>query len=361
MRKYIMRSLEYLHVLLLVSMFAPLIYVISRQMEIGQIYRMYFASYILIVPVIGFMKAEKGCKNFIQFLLMFFCVFLGVKIGAEQLSLFLLNEKAASIYSVCMLICTVLIALATFITRIYKIRRKEARDRKDITWREDGFQMDKPKSWVIVVFLVIYVVGMFRTAPPICNLTLYHSLFYLLVAIAHEYMNAIEEYLKMNRNTYRIKNIPYIRIYEIRRFFLVGYFILLTLTLIPAIITVDNRKYIDIQTEEFEVELTAEDIYIQASSEGTSDPKIVPVEPFIVIPRVVEVLLGASMYLVAIMIVAGGLLVIVSSIRRKIVEFANESEEEEDTIDLLESFKDAEEILVIEKKRKKDLVKFGRI
>ena len=53
------------------------------------------------------------------------------------------------------------------------------------------------------------------------------------------------------------------------------------------------------------------------------------------------------MYLVAISIVAGGLYTVVSSIRRNIVEFANESEEEENTIDLSGSFMDEEEILRI--------------
>lgn len=359
MRKNVMRSLEYLHVLLIVSMFAPLIYVINRQMEAGQIYRMYFASYLLIVPVIGFIKVGKRCKNFIQFLLVFLCMCFFVKIGAEQLGSLLLNEKAASVYIICMLVCTGLIAIAVIVTRMYRIRRKEAREKKDITWMEDGFQIDRPKNWVVAVFVVIYVIGMFRSCPQICNLALYSSLLYLLVAIAYEYINAIEQYLKLNRNTYQVKNIPSIRIYEIRRFYLVGYFVLLSLTLIPAIMTVDNRKYIDIQTEEYEVELTAEDIYIQAPSEGTSDPKIVPVEPFIVIPRVVEILLGVSMYLVTGIIVARVLFTIVSSVRRKMVEFASESEEEEDTIDLSESFKDDEEILNIEKKRKKDSVKFS--
>lgn len=346
MRKYILRSLEYLHVLLLVSMLAPLIYVITRQMEIGQIYRMYFVSYLLIVPVIGFMKAEKDCKNFIQFILIFFGVFLGVKIGAKQLGLLLLNEKAALVYSVCTMISTALIALAAFITRMYKIRKKKARDRKDITWNEDGFRMDKPKNWVIIVFIVIYIIGIFRTCSPICNLALCHLLLYLLVTNAYEYMNALEEYIKLNSNTYQLKNIPYMRICEIGRFYLAGYFVLLCLTLIPALLTVDNRKYIDIQTEKFQVELTAEDIYIQEPSEEAPDPKKVPVEPFIVIPRVVELLLGALMYLVAIAIVAGSIFKVVSSIRKNIVEFANEPEEE-DIIDLLESFKDYEEILYI--------------
>ena len=77
MRKHIKRSLEWLHVLLVFSMLAPLIYMADKQMEPGQIYRLYFAGDLLLIPIIGLMKAERGCKNFIQFWQYFYaCVLL---------------------------------------------------------------------------------------------------------------------------------------------------------------------------------------------------------------------------------------------------------------------------------------------
>ena len=120
------RSLEWLQLLLIFSMAAPLIYMADRQMEPEQIYRMYFAGYLLIVPIIGFMKAERGCKNFIQYLAVFLCMCFIVKIGSQILGAFALNERAAFVYKVSMIICTVLIAMGEFSTRMYKIRKKEA-------------------------------------------------------------------------------------------------------------------------------------------------------------------------------------------------------------------------------------------
>ena len=62
-RKHIKKNLEWLHVVLILSMLAPVIYMADWQMDPEQIYRMYFAGYLLIVPVIGLMKAEKEKDN----------------------------------------------------------------------------------------------------------------------------------------------------------------------------------------------------------------------------------------------------------------------------------------------------------
>ena len=98
-RKHIKKNLEWLHVVLILSMLAPVIYMADWQMDPEQIYRMYFAGYLLIVPVIGLMKAEKECKNFIQYLAIVLCMCFVIKISAQNLSLLILNERAALVYT----------------------------------------------------------------------------------------------------------------------------------------------------------------------------------------------------------------------------------------------------------------------
>ena len=104
MRKQIKRGLEWFHVVLLFSMLAPLIYIVNKQMDPEQLYRMYFAGYLLFLPVIGLLKAERGCKNFIQYLLICLCMCFVVKVSAQKLGFFVLNEDAAVVYMVCMVI-----------------------------------------------------------------------------------------------------------------------------------------------------------------------------------------------------------------------------------------------------------------
>lgn len=350
MRKQIKRSLEWLHILFLFSMLAPLIYILNRQMDPGQIYRMYFVGYLLIVPIIGLLKAERGCKNFIQYLAVAVCMCFLVKISAQKLSLFILNEKAAFVYTVCMVISTVLIAVGAFVTRMYKIRRREARENQDITWSADGFLLDKPNKGLSVLFVVIYIVGLFRACPQICNLALYSALAYLLVTISHEYIGAMEEYLKMNDNMCQVRNIPYKRIYGIGKLFFLGYLSLLFLTVIPALLTVDDRNYIEIHTTEYQKEMAEEDldIYIQPPMESMVDPMIeeVVTEPIIKIPQAVLFLLDVLVYILGVIILASLLFAVIVIIRNELKQFAKASDDEEDVVESLEPVKEDEQIFI---------------
>lgn len=346
MKKHIKRSLEWFHVLLVLSMLTPLIYIADKQMEPGQIYRMYFAGYLLLVPIIGLMKAERGCKNFIQFLGIFLCMCGAVKIGAQKLGGLILNESAAVVYWVCMVICTVLIAAGAYSTRMYRVRKREARENQDTTWIEEGFRLDRPAKGYIVEFVLIYIIGLFRICPQMCNLALYSTLAYLLVVITHEYMNAIEEYLNLNENMYQVRNIPYKRIYGIGKAFFIGYIILLLFTVVPALLTADDRKYIDIKTVKFQKELAPEDIYVQPPMEMMTEPMFAEMEAEPIIPREVILVLDKLLYAIAVIVTVLLFISVIYAIRKELARFAKATDEEEDVVESLEPVKEEEQLLI---------------
>ena len=345
-RKHIKKSLEWLHVVLILSMLAPVIYMADWQMDPEQIYRMYFAGYLLIVPVIGLMKAEKECKNFIQYLVIVLCMCFVIKISAQNLSLLILNERAALVYTVCMIICTVLTALGAFATRMYKVRRKEARENQDMTWLEDGFILERPSKAFSVLFVVLYIGGLFRTCPQICNLALYNTLAYLLVTIAYEYIDGMEEYLKLNENTYQVQNIPYKRIYGIGKVFIAGYLFLLFLTVVPAFLTAGYRTYKDIQVTEFQIEIEPEDIYIQPPMDSVSDPVMEEMGVKPVIPQEVLLVLDVLIYAIGVITVGSVLIAAFIIVRKELAQFAKAAEEEDDVVELLEPEKEDEQFFI---------------
>ena len=348
MRKHIKRGLEWLHILLLFSMPAPLIYIANREIDPEQIYRMYIAGVLLLVPIIGLMKAERECKNFIQYLAVCLCMCFIVKVVGQKLGQLLLNEKAALVYTVCSVISTVLIAVGAFVTRMYKIRRREARENQDSTWSEDGFQLDKPNKGLSAIFIVIYIVGLFRSCPPICNLALYSILAYLLVTISHEYLNAMEEYLRLNENMCQVHNIPYKRIYGIGKLFFISYLFLLCLTAIPALLTADNREYIEIQTTEYQKEITTEDldIYVQPPMEAMVDPMLEEIEVEPIIPPEILPFLDVLFYILGVITLGLLFFAVIVVIRRELKQFAKASEEEEDVVEALEPVEEDESVFL---------------
>ena len=343
MRRYVKRSLEWLHVLLVLSMLAPLIFIADKQMDPSQIYRIYFAGCLLIIPIVGLMKAERSCKNFIQYLIIFLCICFVVKVGAQKLGAFLLNESAAVVYTVCMMICTVLIAAGAFATRMYKIQKKEAMENQDTTWSEEGFQLDKPSKGYCVPFVLIYVIGLFCTCPQICNLALYSTFAYFLLTIAHEYINNTDEYLKLNKSMYQVRNIPYKRIYGIGKAFFICYLLLLLLTVVPAFLTADNRQYFDIRMTEFQKEIAPEDIYVQPPMDMITEPMLTEMEAEPIIPREVILVLDKLLYAIAVIVTVLLLGAVILAIRKELARFAKATDEEEDVVESLELVKEDEQ------------------
>ena len=118
MRTKIKRCLDWIHVLMILSMITPLIYMGVMQRDPQLLYQVYFSSYILAVPVIGSMIASRKCRRFWVYLCFVVCFFFVTKLGAQIIGNLFPDELASNIYQVCMNVITVLVAVVAYIMRI---------------------------------------------------------------------------------------------------------------------------------------------------------------------------------------------------------------------------------------------------
>lgn len=249
MRTKIKRCLEWIHVLMILSMITPLIYMGVMQRDPQLLYQVYFSSYILAVPVIGSMIASRKCRRFWVYLCFVICFFFVTKIGAQIIGNLFPDELASNIYQVCMNVITVLVAVVAYIMRIYRSNRKRAREISDASFIE-SMEVDKPNTKAALLFVAFYLYALNLDCPQVCDLALYSSLLYLLFAVVYEYIKKTEDYLRLNEDACQVRNIPVRRIYGIGKAFLVVLLGLLMLTVIPAILTINNRSYNDIRKSE---------------------------------------------------------------------------------------------------------------
>ena len=249
MRTKIKRCLEWIHVLMILSMITPLIYMGVMQRDPQLLYQVYFSSYILAVPVIGSMVASRKCRRFWVYLCFVICFFFVTKIGAQIIGNLFPDELASNIYQVCMNVITVLVAVVAYIMRIYRSNRKKAREISDASFVE-SMEVDKPNPKMAILFVAFYLYALNLDCPQVCNLALYSTLIYLLFAVVYEYIKKTEDYLRLNEDACQVRNIPVRRIYGIGKAFLVVLLGLLMLTVIPAILTINNRSYNDIRKSE---------------------------------------------------------------------------------------------------------------
>ena len=348
-RKCIKRSLEWLHVFLFLSVIVPLIYMGDSRRDPLQLYQIYFVGYILLLPVVGIMSASRRCKRIWKYLLIVGGVYLAVSVGTEKLGAWYLDEIAEIIYVGCMKICTLVIAFLAFAMRIYMARRKEAREIGDASWVEAEIRLDKPNKFVSIWFIAVYAYALNMACPQVCNIALYSTLAYLLVAVAYEFIDKTEDYLKINEGGCRVRNIPYKRIYGIGKFFLLLQLCLLLLAIIPAVLTINGREYRDIRTNSFKKKEIAEQTILIPPPEDI--PAFEALEPELEEEPRNELLvkiLDTILYSISTVTMLIILIVGINLLRRELAKFSQSVQEEDDIVESLET-PDGEEKIFIKK------------
>lgn len=347
MRNCIKTCLEWFHVFLFLAIIAPLVYMGDSRRIPEQLYYVYFVSYLLLLSVVGIMTASKRCKKFWQYLLVVVCIYSAVSYGAKWLGALYLDEIAEIIYVGCMRICTCVIAFLAFAMRIYKGRRQEAKEIGDASWREAEFELDKPNKMVSLWFVGVYVYALNMDCPQVCNIALYSTLAYLLIAIAHEFLDKTQEYLKLNEEACKVRNIPRRRIYGIGKFFLLSYLCLLLLAIVPAILTIGNRNYHDIRishpsktgkVEQIDVSRVMEDFPEIMPEELKPEPD--PVNETMIL------ILDIILYSVATITVTVVVVVFLIFLHRELAKFSQTAYEEDDVVESLEPMEENERIAV---------------
>lgn len=337
MRNRIKTCLEWFHVFLFLAIIAPLVYMGDSRRVPEQLYNVYFVSYLLLLSVVGIMTAAKKSKKIWQYLLIVMCIYTVVSYGARWLGTLYLDEIAEMIYVGCMRICTCVVAFLAFAMRIYKGRRQEAKEIGDASWREAEFELDKPNKMVSLWFVGVYVYALNMNCPQVCNIALYSTLAYLLIAIAHDFLDKTQEYLKLNEEACKVRNIPSRRIYGIGKFFLLSYLCLLLLAIIPAVLTIGNRNYHDIRishpsktgkVEQIDVSRVMEDFPEIMPEELKPEPN--PVNETMI--RILDIII----YSVATITVAAVVVSFLILVKRELSKFSQTSYEEDDVVESLE-------------------------
>lgn len=342
-KKNISIILEWFHVFMIFSVIAPLVYMGDSRRTSEQIYCIYLASYLLFVSIAVIMTASRRCKKFWQYLLIVVVDYLTVSFIAKQLGAGYMDEIADIIYVSVMLICTCLVAFLAYAMRIYNGRRKEAKEIGDASFREAEFEVDKPNRWVCLWFIGVYVYALNMNCPQVCNIALYTTLAYLLVAFAYEFLDKTQEYLKLNEEACKVRNIPRRRIYGIGKYFLIAYLLLLFLAIVPAVLTIGNRNYHDIRIshpsktgkmEQLDVTYVMKDF-----------PEIMPEElereP---VNETMVLILDIITYVIAIIITIIVIVGFLVMVKREMDKFSQTTYEEDDVVESLEPMDEDEKL-----------------
>lgn len=242
MRKTIKILAGWIHATLILAIVIPVIYALgtSRSKDIEGI--LYIKCLLIAIPVIGTGIAIKKCKNLFTYLVICILLFAGVFLSAWYLTP--INNEGNIMWGY-----LVIIMVETFLVMLMRLMdRIDAKsDHKDNLapspyWSPERNLLDKPSIFMLTYFFIIYIVCKNFDNAYVCNEALISSIIYLFITILYEYIFRTEEYLSLNK---RVCNLPSKRIYGIGSSALALFLLLLTIFILPSILTIKQRQYKD--------------------------------------------------------------------------------------------------------------------
>ena len=286
MRIAIKKLTEWIHVSLILAIITPLLYSFVAQQPdiIGQ--NLYVKCLVVILPVIATDFAVSRCDGLFSYLLLCALIFAATAALGWAVAGALHQSFLLWVYMAVVMFETLFLIVSRMSERLQRERDEDGPHRTEPTWRPSLNSLRSPSFAVLLYFLAVYVTALNLNNPAVCNAALFSASVYTVITVLHQYICETENYLAMNKRT---GNIPSKRIYGIGTGMLAMFLLLFMVAILPALLTVSNRRYRDIRNsstllnidyteliEETEMQRTAQDPMMEVLLEQYGEPEPAP-------------------------------------------------------------------------------------
>lgn len=331
-RKLLKTVLECLHLTMIAALLVVALYTVRKFRIEEMLFPLFFGAFLVLIPTMVFHTASQRCKKEVSYLLLVVLMLAGVYKAAQIIGAEILYLNVRRYYLVFMMILTAVLGIMFLFMRRRNRQRLRSRQMKDASWEEDFLLPDKPKFVFAGWFAAVYLLAQITACEKVCNIALFGGIIYMVIAVIYTYIAGQETYLKLNEKTCGIKNIPVRRMRSIGRQFLLINLLLIFLAMIPALISMKGRCYVDVRDwlKPYEVK---EIIYPSEFIEEKEPPEEGERPLFsmiieLVIKALAPVLVAATMVILLYLLIQG------------IDSFAGEAEPETDRIESLDDEED---------------------
>ena len=269
MRIAIKKLTEWIHISLILAIIMPLLYSFVAQQPdiIGQ--NLYVKCLIIILPVVATDFAVNKCEGLFSYLLFCTLIFAATSALSWTVAGVLHQSFLLWVYVAVVMFETLFLVVSRMSERLQRENDEDNPHRTDPAWRPSFDSLKSPSFAVLFYFLAVYATAVNLNNPAVCNAALFSAAVYTVITVLHQYICETENYLALNKRT---GNIPSKRIYGIGTGMLAIFLLLFVVAILPALLTVSNRRYRDIRKssellnidyteliEENEMQLVAQD------------------------------------------------------------------------------------------------------
>lgn len=351
--RYKIKSMaSWIHATLLLTIIIPVIYALGMHQEKRIENVLYYKCLLIIIPVIITSLAINKCRNLWNYIVICILTIVGVGFSAWFLGPVITKDNLMWGYFVIIMAETILVMVFRFGDRMHKENSKKVNVMTNPYWEPEYDLLNKPSLSGIAFFLAVYLLSKNFNNPRMCNTALVSSIIYLFILVIYNYIDKTEEYLNQN-NT--LSNVPTKRVYGIGSRILTIFMMLLALSVLPSLFTMNTRKYRDFRkwVLEREVNYSELDLEMEQANMSKSDSKndaIEQDEP----PKETPIWLKMFFYSIGVGIIVALVLVIIKRIQETFQVFREVYDENGDVVEELKESVDAKVNLFVAKKEVKN-------
>ena len=333
----ILKLMEYAHATLFFALFIPLLYAVGQFLEPAGTIVLYLKCLLVVVPVVVTEQAVKRVKSLTLYILICMALTAGIACTTGTFVCFLHQRRYLEICELCycigMVLETVLIAIKRLRDRLREAARKK--DNDFFAEPNESF-LNTPSPTLVWYFVVMYVFGICFCSKMLCDLAFFSAIVYLFLALAYKYFETTKVYFLLNKRT---KGIPKRRLYSVSAGMMLGFGMLLLVSIIPSVLLAGQRRYTDIRTWFDAIEFIPYDFEYNSEVQGAvnggvdwvellNDGKPAPK------PSKVVTMVCWALAVICVVCFAYG---VVQAIRQVFSDFKNGLDENGDKIEELES------------------------
>lgn len=270
MRKAILHITSWIHSVMLLNIPILIVFVFLHEGTDALACSLYLKGCLILLPVAVTDIAVLKCRTFGSFALIN-CAVLVLTFGLA-FAVCLLSDPEIYAWVQCIII--ILETIILFISRMY-FRVQYNRYLRDANSDAPG-ELEKPSSpiWdrpsfrMLIVFSLLYCLGLNTASPVICSIGFWSTIFYLFMTILHHFIESSEKYLGLNRDIY---GVPAHRIYVIGGIMTALLSAVLLIMCIPSIAAAGARQYRNIRDASFGSPVGYDELMAMQNSENTAN------------------------------------------------------------------------------------------
>lgn len=270
MRIAIKKMTEWIHISLILAIIMPLLnsFVAKQPDIIGQ--NLYIKCLVIILPVVATDFAVSKCEGLFSYLFLCALIFAATAALGWTVAGALHQSYLLWVYMAVVMFETLFLVVSRMSERLQRKRNEDNPHSTDPARRPSLDSLRAPSFAVLLYFLAVYITALNLNNPAVCNAALFSASVYTVITVLHQYICETENYLALNKRT---GNIPSKRIYGIGTGMLAIFLLLFMVAILPALLTVSNRRYRDIRNSSTLLNIDYTELIEEAERESAAqDP-----------------------------------------------------------------------------------------